>query len=407
MSITKLLHTSYGKEDPYNALSIPVYNSAAFEFSSAEEMEAAFCGIKKMHTYSRVSNPTVEYFEERIKVLSEAKYVTALSSGMAAISNVFATIAYSGANIISSPSLFGNTFSFFSSTLKAFGVEIRFCNLQNPDEVEKQIDQNTCAIFFEILTNPNMEVEDIKSLSVVALRNNLPLIADTTLIPWCSFKAKNFGVNIEVVSSTKYISGGGTSVGGLIIDHANFNWEQSYRLKNINFCSEDRFNFKLRNEITRNFGAIMAPQTAYIQNIGLETMELRYKKATENCNSLASYLESMPEVKKVNYPGLLSNPFHSIAKKQFEDNGALLSFELKDKQTCFRFLNNLKVIKRATNLFENKSLIIHPLSTIYGTLSEENKKKVNISEGLLRLSVGLERVEDIKKDIQEALILTK
>ncbi len=401
---TNILHTPFSKRDAHRSLSMPVYNTAAFEFESAEEMEEAFLGKIPFHTYTRVSNPTVEYFEERVKIASEAMVVTALSSGMAAISNTFFAIAYAGANIVTSSHLFGNTFSFFQFTLAAFGVEVRFCNIFDPMDLEKNIDENTCAVFAEIITNPNMEVIDLKTTSAITKSKKVPLIIDTTLMPWCTFKAKDFGVDIEVVSSTKYLSGGATSIGGLILDHGSYDWSHSKKLKDLAQKFDNKaFQVKLRGEIFRNLGACMAPQTASQQTTGLETLELRYKKAASTCLELAKFLQTLPLVRQVNYPGLEDNIFYKVSKDQFGDYpGAMLTFALADRKACFSFINKLKIIRRSTNLFDNKSLIIHPLSTIYGTLSPEMKEKVEVSDNIVRLSVGLEDVEDLKNDILQA-----
>lgn len=402
---TAIINNRFSKEDTHHSISMPVYSGAAFEFETAEEMEDAFLGKSGNHTYTRISNPTTENFEQRIKAASDADEVTAVASGMAAISNTFITIAYTGANIITTTHLFGNTFSLFSFTLPAFGVEVRFCDLMDAKEIEKNIDENTCAIFTEIITNPHLEVVDLSLLSSIAQKHNIPLIADTTLIPWNVFKACQFGVDIEVVSSTKYISGGATSIGGLILDHGKFDWRHSKRLSPIASKSGKKaFHVKLRGEIFRNMGACLAPQVAYLQNVGLETLDLRYQKASGTCQLLAEFLQTTPNIKDINYNGLKDNPYYKISKKQFGDcPGAMLTFALKDKESCYSFMNKLKVIRRATNLFDNKTLIIHPSSTIYGTLSPEFKAMVDIPDNMMRLSVGLEDIEDLKSDILQAL----
>ena len=393
------------QKDIHGAIAMPIYSGAAFEFETAEEMEDAFLGKSGKHTYSRISNPTVEAFENRIKELSGAEHVLALSSGMAAISNVFMTIAYAGANIVASPHLFGNTFSLFLFTLKDFGVEVRFCNLMDKEEVERNIDANTCALFTEVITNPHLEVVDLKGLSKIAKQKGIPLIADSTLVPWPAFNAFRLGVDIEVVSSTKYISGGATSIGGLILDHQRFDWSDSFRLGSLaKTVGKKAFQVKLRGEISRNMGAYMSPNTAYMQSLGLETLNLRFQKAASTCLQLAEFLQTLPAIKKVNYTGLKGNPFYTVSKEQFGNyQGAMLTFSLEDKKTCFAFINRLKTIRRATNLFDNKSLIIHPSSTIYGTLAPEYKKIVDVADDMLRLSVGLEDCEDLKADILQAL----
>lgn len=402
---TKILHTPYAKPDAYHSLSMPVYNVAAYEFDTAEDMELAFTGKAALHTYSRITNPTVQYFEDRVKKITGAFNVTALNSGMAAITNAIITVAKSGGNIVTSRHLFGNTYSFLTSTLAAFDVEIRFCDLTNLEEVEMQIDEKTCAVFLEIITNPQMEVVDLKALSVVTKAKGVPLIADTTIIPFCTFNAKEFGVNIEIVSSTKYISGGATSLGGLIVDYATFDWKKSPKLGT--FAKEfgnASFTAKLRQEIHRNLGAYMTPQAAYMQTLGLETLTLRYKQATETCFTLTKKLQNLPEIEYVNYNGLSENRFYEISRTQFgEKPGAMFTFDLASRKVCFQFLNNLKLIKRATNLFDNKTLAIHPASTIFGTFSAETREELNVSDKTIRISVGMEDVEDLFEDILQAL----
>lgn len=403
--VTDILAKSFPQKDVHGAITMPVYITASFEFETAEEMEDAFLGKTGKHTYTRISNPTVEAFEARVQAASGAKHVMAVASGMAAIAEVFTTIAYAGSNIVTSPHLFGNTFSLFLFTLKEFGVEARFCNLLDINEVEKQIDENTCAVFTEIITNPHMEVADLSALAKLAHQKGVPLIADSTIVPWPAFKASDFGVDIEIVSGTKYISGGATSIGGLILDYQTFDWRQSKRLKSLAEKTGKRaFQIKFRGEIGRNMGAVMAPQTAFLQNLGLETVDLRFKVAGRNCLELALFLQTLPKVKNVNYNGLPSDPFYEISKKQFGDYpGAMLTFALEDRAACFAFVNRVKIIRRATNLFDNKSLIIHPESTIYGTLTPEYKKIVEVPDNMLRLSVGLENVDDLKADILQAL----
>ncbi len=401
----KILHTPYAKDDANGALSMPVYQNAAFEFDSAEAMEAAFTGKSTDHTYSRITNPTVQYFEDRVKVITNALSVTALNSGMAAISNVFFTLAQSGSNIVTSRHLFGNTYSFFASTLASFGVEVRFCDLTSPDEVEAHIDANTCAVFLEIITNPQMEVADLASLSEITKQNGVPLVADTTIVPFCAFKAADFGINIEIVSGTKYISGGATGLGGLILDYGNFNWLSSPKLHTTaKEFGTAAFTAKLRKEIHRNLGAYMTPQAAYMQTLGLETLTIRYERATHTCLKLAQRLEELKEVESVNYTGLPSNKYNALSQLQFgERPGAMFTFNLASREACFHFMNELKIIRRATNLFDNKTLAIHPASTIFGTFTPEVRKEMSVSDKTIRISVGLEDVEDLYADMMQAL----
>ena len=399
------IHTPYEQPDPYGSLAMPVYHTAAYEFATAEEMAAAFQGKSSEHTYSRITNPTVQYFEQRVQTTTGALSVTALSSGMAAITNTILTVAKTGSNIVTSPHLFGNTYSFFANTLADFGVETRFCDLTNLAEVNENINDNTCCVFLEIITNPQLEVADLKAISEIAHHKNVPLIADTTIIPFHVFKAAEWGIDIEVVSTTKYISGGATSLGGLIIDYGKFDWNKSKKLSALAKIVENTaFTTKLRKEIHRNMGAYMTPHVAYMQTLGLETLALRYEKACDTCFILAHRLNEVKGIQSINYSGLSSNPFYEISKKQFgEKAGAVLTFDLVSREVCFKFLNNLKLIKRATNLFDNKTLAIHPASTIFGTFTEEVRIKMNISENTIRLSVGLEDIDDLLQDIEQAI----
>ena len=402
---TQLLHTPYAKPDAYNALSMPVYNSAAYEFDTAEQMELAFTGRAADHTYSRITNPTVQYFEDRIRKITGAFGVTAMNSGMAAITNAIITAAKAGCNIVTSKHLFGNTYSFLASTLADFGVEARFVDLTNLDEVEAHIDANTCAVFLEIITNPQLEVVNLKALSAITKAKGVPLMADTTIVPFCSFNAKKFGINIEIVSSTKYISGGATSLGGIIIDYGTFNWISSPKLHVMaKEFGPAAFTAKLRKEVHRNMGAYMTPQVAYMQTLGLETLTLRYKHATDTCLKLVKKLQQVAAIESVNYTGLPDNKFNAISKEQFGDRpGAMFTIDLASREACFAFLNKLQLIKRATNLFDNKTLAIHPASTIYGTFTAETRKDLHVSDKTIRISVGMEDVEDLYNDFVQAL----
>ena len=400
----KLMGLSYPKPDPYGSLSMPVYHTLAYEFATAEEMEAAFCGRTAEHTYSRVTNPTVQHFEERVKAITGAYGVTALNSGMAAISNTFLTLAWSGSNIVTSRHLFGNTYSFFVNTLKAFGVDVRFCDLTNPADVAAQLDEDTCGVFVEVITNPQMEVADLTVLSSVVHEKHVPLIADTTIVPFTAFRPADFGVDIEIVASTKYISGGGTGLGGLIIDYGRFDWRHSPRLLSVAGESPSAFHHKLRREIHRNLGAYMTPEVAYMQSLGLETLQVRFERQAVTCKELAKRLQSIPEIETVCYTGLADNTFYAASQKQFGDYpGAMLTFDLASKDHCYRFLNRLKLIRRATNLFDNRSLIIHPASTIYGSFTPAQRVAMDVKENTIRLSVGLESVDALFEDIRQAL----
>ena len=272
-------------------------------------------------------------------------------------------------------------------------------------EVISAIDENTCAFFCELITNPHLEIADLPEISKVLKVRNVPMIVDTTIIPWCGFDARKAGVDIEVVSTTKYISGGATTIGGAILDYGTFNWAQNKRLAIV--AHQDgisRFSFKLKREIARNIGAAMDPEASYLQALGMESLQLRYERMSASAYELAQFLAGRKEVVKVGYPKLESSPYKKISDTLFRGNpGAMLTFSLESKETCYKFMDRLQVIRRATNLFDNKTLIIHPESTIYGTFSPELKVVMGIEDNLMRLSVGLEDVSDLQADIIQAL----
>ena len=387
---TQAIHLEYERRDAYDSLSVPVYNTLAYEFDNAAVMAEAFTDKIKAPDYSRVENPTVTNLERRVAALTDAAHATAFNSGMAAISNTFMSLAAQGKNIVTSKHLFGNTYALLVATLRRFGVKVRLRDLTNIEAVREAIDDDTCCVFLEILTNPQLEVADLKAISEVAHEKNVPLVVDSTVIPFTQFSAKNLGVDIEVVSSSKYVSGGATSLGGLVIDYGTpYNGD---------------FAKRLYGEMLFNFGAYMTPQVAYMQTIGLETLDARYRVQSGNALELAKKLRTLPQIQYVNYVGLEDNPYHELAQRQFgKTAGAMICIDLESKEACFNFLNNLKLIHRATNLFDNRSLAIHPASTIFGAFSENMRKSMDVKDTTIRLSVGLEDVDDLFEDIKQAV----
>jgi len=402
---TKLLHTPFPKKDPHGSLNFPVYDSVAFEADSAEELEAAFKGEKLRHLYSRISNPTVEYFEAKIRNITDAFAVTAMSSGMAAISNLIMALGKAGDNIITTRHLFGNTLSLFEKTFKPYELSVKYTDLTDPGQIEEQIDSRTIAIFFETITNPQLEVADIRTLSTIAKKHGLILIADTTLTPPSVFTARELGVDFEVLSSTKYISGGATSVGGILIDYGTFDWSGFEKtMQGFEEHGSSVFHVMLRKQVYRNMGACLSPNSAYLQSLGLDTLELRTERSCSNTLSLAKWLEEHPGVQQVHYPGLISSPYYKVASEQFgEKPCSMLTFDLDSKERCYSLMNKLKVARKSTNLQDNKTLIIHPFSTIFAEYPVEEIEAMSIRETMLRLSVGIEDVEDLLEDFEQAL----
>jgi len=385
---TTAIHTPYVRPDAYGSLAVPIYNNVSFEFADAQQMADAFCNRIKAPDYGRIANPTVTNLEQRVKALTGAEHVTAFNSGMAAISNALLAVAEQGKNIVTSRHLFGNTLALIAGTLQRFGVKPRLRDLTSLEAVEKAVDEQTACVFLEIVTNPQLEVADLQAIAEIAHRKGVPVIADTTVIPFTETSFRDLGVDIEVVSSTKYISGGGTSLGGLVIDYGTF----------------PQVNKRIKYDLLINLGAYMSPQVAYMQTLGLETLDVRYQRQAANALWLAKALRQVEGICGVNYVGLEDNPYHELAVRQFGPTaGAMLTIDLASKDECFRFLNSLRLIHRATNLFDNRTLAIHPASTIFGLFPERQLEQMDVRQTTIRLSIGLEAPEDLLQDIEQAV----
>lgn len=402
---TRSLNIPFPKKDPHNALAFPVYESVAFDFANSEQIAANFRGEYPAHVYSRTSNPTVEYFETKMRVLTGAHHVLAVTSGMAAISSAMLAICKQGDNIISGRHLFGHTLSLFEQSLSAYGVETRFVDTTKTELIEPLIDENTRAIYFETVTNPQLEIADISLLAEIANKHNILLICDSTITPPVVFNSKALGVHVEVMSTTKFISGGATSFGGVVIDNGLYDWKKNPNCAGFaRIFGKDAFVARLRKNYYRNMGMPMTAHTANYMIAGLDMLELRVERCYQNCLKLGEFLENHPVIKRVDYPGLKNSPFYDLALKQFGGApGSVMTFDLEDQKASFAFMDRLRIIRRATNLNDNKSLIIHPYSTIYCDIPEEERLKMNIRPGMMRLSVGIEGAEDLIADMEQAL----
>ena len=402
---TRALHTRPRLADAHGALRTPVYDTAAFEFATAEDMQLAFEGRKAAHAYSRSSNPTVEDFELRVTALAGALGTIAVASGMAAVTAVILALAESGANIVTTRTLFGNTASLAGSTLVPWGLETRYADMRDPAAVEALIDERTALVFLEAIANPQMIVADIPAIVAVADRHRVPVVLDGTGTTPYLLNSGELGVAIEVISSTKYISGGATSIGGLIIDNGVFDWSGVPRLATW-FAKAGPYAalMALRRNVYRNTGGCMAPHNAFLQALGLETLALRVDRSCANALELARRLGAHPAVTGVGYPGLENAPTHDVAARLLARGfGGVLTFELADRATCFRAMDAVRLVRRATNVNDNKSLIIHPASTIYADFTPDEKAAMDVPDTELRLSVGIEDVEDVWADLARAL----
>lgn len=401
---TRAIHGAGPGTEPRRALQFPIYAGVAHDFESAEAMGATFSGRKAAFAYSRIANPTVDAFEKKMALLEDGLGSVAVSSGMAAISTTLLTLLAAGDNIVSSSSLFGGTFSLFRNVLSPLGIETRFVPIDDPDAIEAAIDGQTRAIFLETISNPRTVVPDFAEVSRIARAHRLVLIADSTATTPYLFSAKRHGADIALHSTTKYISGGATSMGGAIVDLGTFDWSAVPALEGYHRFREMAFLARLRKEVYRDTGSCMSPYDAYLQSLGLETLALRMERVCENARAIAEFLAGEDAVRSVDYPGLPSSPYHDLANRQFDGRyGGVLAFSLPDKASCFRFLNRLRLMRRSSNLGDNKSLALHSSTTIYVEFTAEEQKAMGVDDTIIRLSVGIEDPDDIIADLRQAL----
>lgn len=384
---TAAINPPLPRRDPYGALAMPVYHCAAYEFADHQKMIESFTGVSDDPDYSRVTNPTVIHLEKIVRGLTGARDVVAFTSGMAAISATVMSIAAAGKKIVTSRHLFGNTYLLFTQTLRRFGVETELVDLTDLEAVRQAVDDNTCMLYLETVTNPQMEIADIRALAEIAHQKGAAVVADTTMIPFIYTDSKALGIDVEILSSTKYLSGGATSLGGLVVDYGTIK----------------DFDYTLRKDLLMNLGGYMSAHAAYMQTLGLETLQARYEVHERNARAVAEALKDIDGV-EVCWPGLEDNPYHDLARKQFGGRySAMLTLTLPSEEACFRFIDALKLVRRATNLFDNKTLAIHPASTIFGTIDAATRAEMDVSDRLIRLSIGLEDPEDLIADLKAAI----
>lgn len=403
---TALLHDSVAPEGGTGATIPPIYQVSAFAHESAEKLEKVFNNKSPGFAYTRISNPTVTAFENRIAKLEGGVAAVACSSGMAAISMAILNIVQSGDEIIASPALFGGTIDLFDD-LVGFGIKTIFPEEFVAEEIDKLITDKTKLIFTEIIGNPKLDVVDLESLSAVAKKHKIPLIVDSTTATPLLIKPFEFGADIVIHSSSKYINGNGSAVSGVIIDSGKFNWNfEKYKgLEPYKKFGYFAYISKLRNGIWRNFGSCLSPMNAFLNNVGIETMALRMERICYNALELAKALEKNENIVAVNYPGLESSPWHKFAEKQFKNGmaGGILTIRAGSKEKAFKLINNLKYATNATNIGDVRTLVIHAASTIYTHSSEESKKSAGVYDDLIRVSVGIEDIKDLIEDFTQAI----
>ena len=422
---TLQLHAGQHADPTTGSRAVPIYQTTSYQFKNSKHAANLF-GLKEFgNIYTRIQNPTTDVFEQRIAALEGGVAALAVSSGQAAQFIALNNILQAGDNFISTSFLYGGTYNQFKVAFKRLGIEARFVKGDAVEGFEKLIDSKTKAIYLETIGNPEFNIPDFEKIADLAKKNNLPLIVDNTFgAAGYLFQPIKHGANVVVASATKWIGGHGTSIGGVIVDGGNYNWgngkfpqftepaEGYHGLKFNEVFGENNplglpniaFIIRARIEGLRDFGTALSPFNAFQFIQGLETLSLRVQRHVENALALAKWLEKRPEVEYVNYPGLEKSPYHALAKKYLHNGfGGVLSFKLKEGKAAADFVvNNVELISHLANVGDAKTLIIHPASTTHEQLSAEEQKVAGVVASVLRVSVGIEHIEDIKADLEQA-----
>ncbi|EAJ5318696.1 O-acetylhomoserine aminocarboxypropyltransferase/cysteine synthase [Campylobacter jejuni] len=415
---TLALHGVYNF-DTQRSISVPIYQNTAYNFENLDQAAARFNLQELGNIYSRLSNPTSDVLGQRLANIEGGAFGIPVTSGMAACFYALINLASSGDNVAYSNKIYGGTQTLISHTLKNFGIEAREFDIDDLDSLEKVIDQNTKAIFFESLSNPQIAIADIEKISQIAKKHKIVSICDNTVATPFLLQPFKHGVDVIVHSLSKYVSGQGTALGGALIERKDLNDllknndrykafntpDPSYHGLNLNTLDLPIFSIRVIITWLRDLGASLAPQNAWLLLQGLETLAVRIEKHSQNAEKVANFLNSHPDIKGVNYPTLASNAYHNLFKKYFDKNFAsgLLSFEAKDYEHARRICDKTQLFLLAANLGDSKSLIIHPASTTHSQLSEEELQKAGITKATIRLSIGLENSDDLIADLKQAI----
>lgn len=404
---TRLIHGGTAPDAGTGATAIPIFQTAAFAYESAEAIEQVFAGREPGYVYTRIGNPTVSAFEQRLVSLEEGRAGLACASGMAAISATVLALAGTGDEIVSSGSIFGGTYSLFHHTLQRCGITARFAATGEPEAYRRLLSDRTRLIFVETIGNPKLDVPDIAALGAVARAHGIPLIVDNTVTSPALFQPKRCGADVVIHSTSKYINGHGTAIGGLIVDCGTADWSHPRQapLKPwYDRAREMAFIVALRNQVARDLGGCLSPFNAFLMLTGIESLAVRMERHCANALRVAETLAGDDRLAGVNYPGLAAHPDHAVAQAQFGGRfGALLTLRLGSKERAFRFLNGLRLISNLANLGDAKTLAIHPASTFCRDANAAERQMMGVTEDLVRLAIGLEHSDDILEDITTAL----
>jgi OAH/OAS sulfhydrylase len=418
---TVSLHGGQTPDPTTNACAVPIYQTSSFVFNDTNHAANLFALKEPGNIYSRIMNPTQDVFEQRIALLEGGVGALATSSGQAAITYAILNIAQAGDEIIASSSLYGGTYTLFAYTFAKLGIKVHFVDVDKPEEYRSKITANTKALYTETIGNPQINVADLEKIAGIAHENGLPLIVDNTFASPYLCRPIEHGADIVVHSATKFIGGHGTSIGGIIVDSGNFDWnngkflglnepDPSYHgIIYTEACGKAAYITKARVSLLRDTGAALSPFNSFLFLQGLETLPLRMDRHVENAKKVAEFLNQNKFVTWVNYPSLAESPYHALAQKYLPKGaGAIFTFGVKGGLAeGEKFINSLKLFSHLANVGDAKSLVIHPSSTTHQQLDEESQRAAGISPDMIRLSIGLETIDDLLHDLEQALRLSQ
>ncbi len=405
---TRVIHAAQKPSEWQGASLPPIFQNAAHRHATAENLSDTFSGKTTDHIYMRLTNPTNRVLEEKLCALEGGIGAVVMASGMAAVTNTCLSLLRTGDEFVAGNSLFMSTYLLFNGIFKKFGITARLVDSSRPEELEAAINDKTRLVFLETIGNPKMDVPDLSRAAEISHGYGIPLVVDNTLATPYLCRPLELGADAVIHSTTKYLSGHGAATGGAVIVGDLSQWDPE-KFPDFKPFIERKGNLALMDKIWRehhiNFGSTQAPFHSYLTMIGLDTLALRMERHMENTLATATFLQTRPEVAWVNYSGIESHPCFEVASRQFEKKGygGLLTFGLKNQNECFQFIKNLKLIYHLANLGDCKTLVIHPYSSQYVSFTEETKAKLDIQPNMIRLSVGIEAVEDICEDIAQSL----
>ncbi len=404
---TLAVHGGLAGDGGTGASAVPICQTVSYAYDTAQGIADAFAGRSPGYIYTRIANPTTTALESRLTEFEDGIGCIATSSGMAAIASAVMGLVKAGDEIIAAAGIFGGTVSLFERTLARFGVKTIFVDVAESDNFAEALNERTKLIFIETIGNPRMDVPDIPAVAEVAHRAGIPLIVDNTVTTPAVFRPGEFGADIVVHSTSKFINGHGTAIGGAIVDTGNYDWRRGPfdEIRDVSKrVGQLAFLWYLRNVIYRDLGGCPAPMNSFLMLQGLETLPGRMARHCDNAQKLALFLQSHPKVSWVDYPGLNTSRFHDRATKLFAGRaGGLLTFGLGDRQKAFRFIDSVKLAKNLANLGDAKTLVVHPASTIFHEFDAEELEPMGVTADMVRVSVGIEDFEDIKADFVQAI----